>query len=46
MTITIPDWVFWILGGIGGLVALGLMIFGVLAIFLLAKIGEGFGHWR
>lgn len=34
MTIIIPTWVFWILGGVVGLLGLGLMIFGVMFILV------------
>jgi len=32
MTFTIPTWVFWLLGAVGGVAALGLMGLGVLLI--------------
>ncbi len=34
MTIVIPTWIFWILGGIGAIVALGLIYLGIMFIIL------------
>jgi hypothetical protein len=45
MTIHIPDWVFWLLGGIGGLLLIILAVLGVVFIGLAAKMGEGFSRW-
>lgn len=46
MTVHIPEWVFWILGVVGGLVVLALAIAGVFALSLLGRIADGMRKWR
>jgi hypothetical protein len=44
MSITIPVWIFWILGGVVGLVVLGLAALGVILLVALSGVGSSMGR--